>query len=342
MLTPPDGLPSDLLESTLATGWGVTAESLIYLPVGFGSHHWEVCGADGSRWFATVDDLDARRWSQQESLDSVFARLRASLSVAAALSGLGMKFALAPMPASSGEPLLRLTDGFSLALYPFVTGQSFEWGEFPTQEHRRETLDLVVAIHTAPVSAGLGARTDDLVIQGRDELEAGLDAATSPATETSLTAGTGGTDLGPYAQRAGDLISACQAPIRQLLVRYDALVAQVGAGSVPMVLTHGEPHPGNTMLTSAGWLLIDWDTALIAPPERDLCNLDPGDGSMLAAYEQATGVAPRPAALELYQLRWKLTDIALFAAQFRAPHTGDANDEESFDLLCALLDHLTD
>ena len=58
------------------------------------------------------------------------------------------------------------------------------------------------------------------------------------------------------------------------------------------VLTHGEPHPGNTMLTADGWVLIDWDTALAAPPERDLWSLDPGDGSVLDAYARLTGVTP--------------------------------------------------
>ncbi len=332
-------------------------DSVVYLPVGFGSHHWEVCETDGTRWFVTADDLDARRWSRSEPFDSVFARLRASLSAAAALSGLGLRFVLGPVPDRAGEPLLRLAGQFSLSLYPFVLGQSFEWGEFPTPEHRQATLDLLVAIHTSPESAWRGAQADDLAIQCRDELEASLDpanpagpadpaGAADPVGTTDAAGSVSGADvadlaeLGPYAHRTRELVAACQVPIRQSLAHYDALAAEVRAGSTPMVLTHGEPHPGNTMLTSAGWLLIDWDTALIAPPERDLCNLDPGDGSLLAAYEQATGVRPRPAALELYRLRWKLTDIAMFVSQFRAPHPGDANDQESFDLLCALLDQL--
>ena len=37
-----------------------------------------------------------------------------------------------------------------------------------------------------------------------------------------------------------------------------------------MLLTHGEPHPGNAMLAADGWRLVDWDTALVAPLERDL------------------------------------------------------------------------
>ena len=76
------------------------------------------------------------------------------------------------------------------------------------------------------------------------------------------------------------------------------------------------------MSTTAGWLLIDWDTARIAPPERDLWHLDPGDGSILARYAEATGVPPLPSMLELYRLRWDLADLAMEAYRFRRHHGG--------------------
>jgi spectinomycin phosphotransferase/16S rRNA (guanine(1405)-N(7))-methyltransferase len=91
------------------------------------------------------------------------------------------------------------------------------------------------------------------------------------------------------------------------------------------------------MLTSAGWLLIDWDTALVAPPERDLWSLDPGDGSALAAYADATGVTPLAAMLELYRIRWDLADIAVDVSRFRRPHPGSADDDQSWQLLRSLV-----
>jgi spectinomycin phosphotransferase len=100
-----------------------------------------------------------------------------------------------------------------------------------------------------------------------------------------------------------------------------------------LVLTHGEPHPGNTMRTADGWLLIDWDTALLAPPERDLWDLDPGDGTLLAAYTATTGTTLRPDLLELYRLRWDLTEIAVCSARFREPHDRSADDEETWTIL---------
>jgi hypothetical protein len=57
------------------------------------------------------------------------------------------------------------------------------------------------------------------------------------------------------------------------------------------------------MRTDGGWRLIDWDTARVAPSERDLWSLDPGDGSFHAAYLAATGTELWPDVLELYRRR---------------------------------------
>jgi len=62
---------------------------------------------------------------------------------------------------------------------------------------------------------------------------------------------------------------------------------------------------------------------------------------VLAAYQVATGVTLRPPVLELYRLRWELTDVALAAGRFRAPHSGNTDDTETFELLGKQLAHLS-
>ena len=95
------------------------------------------------------------------------------------------------------------------------------------------------------------------------------------------------------------------------------------------------------MLTARGWVLVDWDTTLVAPPERDLWSLDPGDGSIWAAYAAATGVTPLPALLDLYRLRWDICDIAMDLSRFRRPHTGSAEDDKTWHLLDTLVAELS-
>ena len=325
MLTPPAGLPEAALRPVLERGWGIRARSVEYRPVGWGSHHWEVSSEAGSRWFVTADDLENKRMSQAEPLTGGFRRLRAALCAAADLRECGAAFAVAPVAARDGELLARVSTRFGLAVYPFVDGQSFEWAAFSSPAHRLAVLDLLAATHTAPPAARRRALADDFAVPHRDQLE----AACQP--------GAGALDAGPYARPVARLIREHAAPIRRLLARYDHLVTAARTQPGRTVLTHGEPHPGNTMLTGGGWVLIDWDTALAAPPERDLWSLDPGDGSMLDAYAGLTGVTPRPVLLDLYRLRWDIADIAVDVSRFRRPHAGTAEDEESFSLLDSLV-----
>lgn len=322
---PPVGLTEDALRSVLDRQWSVTTASLDYLPVGFGSHHWDVTEHDGTHSFVTVDELENKRHSLREPLDHAFDRLRASLTAARDLRDHGHPFVVAPIPTRTDEPLARMSDRLGVARYPFLDAESFTWGEFDSPEHRRGVLELLVAVHTNPGPARQHAMVDDFAIAHRDELEATI---RSPGAVE---------DCGPYARRAALLIARNAVPVSRLLARYDELTRAGLAEPSRMVLTHGEPHPGNTMRAAGGWLLIDWDTALVAPPERDLWGLDPGDGSVLDAYAEATGVAVLASMLELYRIRWDLGDLAVDVSRFRRPHTGNLDDDTTWDIMNSLV-----
>jgi hypothetical protein len=324
--TQPADLAERELRAALEEGWSLTAATLTYRPVGFGSHHWEVTDPAGLRRFVTVDDLRTRRAFTGEALTCAYERLRASLAAARALRAAGRDFVVAPMPARDGEPLTPLGESFAVAVYPFVAGESFDWGTY-TPSHRRAVLDLMVAVHTAPPGVCDQALPDDYAIPFRDAVQLTLDGGDHLVVA----------EPGPYARPAAELLTAHAAGVSRALARYDEMVAAARADPPARVLTHGEPHPGNTMRTEAGWLLIDWDTALVAPPERDLWDLDPGDGTLHAAYTAATGTALRPEILDLYRLRWDLSDIAVCLARFREPHGTTADDEESWTILKDLI-----
>ncbi|AGL17924.1 aminoglycoside phosphotransferase family protein [Actinoplanes sp. N902-109] len=304
MFTPPADLPEPVLLAAIERGWSRTG-TVVHRPVGFGSHHWELAGTDGSRWFVTVDDLRSRDRHA----------LTAALGAAQALRATGRDFVVAPVPARDGSPVTVIGDTFAVALYPFVDGESFGWGEF-RPEQRRAVLDLLVSVHGAPASVAGQALREDFTIALRDAVTASIDPA-----------------AGPYAQPTAGLLAAHAAGLRAAFRWYDDLVAAVRTEPGTMVLTHGEPHPGNTMRADGRWLLIDWDTALLAPPERDLWDLDPGDGTVHAAYTAATGTALRPGVLDLYRLRWDLAEVAVCTARFRQPHERTADDAETWEIL---------
>lgn len=289
MLSPPPDFTDDDLLAALSRHWGLTPTTVAYRAVGFGSHHWEV----DSRWFATVD----------ESPD--FARLHAALRSAA-----DVPIAIAPVPTRAGDLLAR-AGRFAVALYPFVAGESFDFGDYRDDEHRQATLDMVVEVHRTPPTH---AFTDDLALPDLPPIG----------------------DEGPYSRRAADLLARHAPALERRQAHYLDLVTRVDHSRA--VLTHGEPHPGNTMLTSAGWRLIDWDTALVAQPERDLWHL--ATEKTLAAYEEATGVSPRQDMLDLYRIGWDLKDLSEEVRRFSRPHTGTPNDDEGWQILTEVLANL--
>jgi hypothetical protein len=91
---------------------------------------------------------------------------------------------------------------------------------------------MVVRLHAAPAHLRRRAAVDDLAVRKRDSLRAGLDGAPAAAA-------------GPYADRAARLVADRAGAIRAVLAHFDDLVARADLGRA--VLTHGEPHAGNTL-----------------------------------------------------------------------------------------------
>ena len=106
----------------------------------------------------------------------------------------------------------------------------------------------------------------------------------------------------------------------ELIASYDKLAAEV-ARSTGWVVTHGEPHAGNVLRTGENYVLVDWDTVALAPPERDLW--------MLA--DDPAGREIDQAAVDFFRLRWELSDIAAFTDVLRAPHRRSADTQRAYD-----------
>lgn len=315
MLTPPSDLAETTLRAVLADRWGLSVAAMEYRAVGFGAHHWELGDVAGGRWFVSATDLRPRRVWGGEPLDAGFGRLRGSLEAAAGLRRAGRDFVLAPVPGRDGELLGRIEDAFAVAVYPWVAGESFGWDDY-TDAHRRAMLELVIDVHGAPPEVRDLATVDDYAIPFREAF-----AERMPAS------------AGIYARRVDDLLAAHPGVLGGALERYAGLVAGVRRDPPALVLTHGEPHPGNTMRVDGRWLMIDWETALAAPPERDVWHLD----SLGPAYTEETGTMLRAEILELYRMRWDLTEIAMGLDRFRAPHGDTADDQETWENLAESL-----
>jgi spectinomycin phosphotransferase len=275
----PPGFDRKLLAATLKRGWGIAAGELTYVPVGFGTHHYRA----GTRWWVNVDAT-----SRPGKLDK-------ALRAVVALAETGLEFVHAPRPLSTGGCVAAMPGGYAVSVFETIDGQSYDFGEFPDPQLRREVLAALARLHTA--KPRVRPEPDNLTIPHRGTVLDGLDREWT---------------VGPFGEPARALISQARDHIRDLLHRYDQLVPKVLGDKEKWVVTHGEPHPGNVMRTGAGVKLIDWDTVRLAPPERDLWMIAPEEGA-------------NPEAIDLYRRWWTLSEICGYAATLRAPHAEDAN-----------------
>lgn len=317
MRSPPLDLADDRLLGTLDAGWGLRAGSLDYVPEGGGSHHWRLIDDDGRAHFVTIDDLDDKDW-MADTRGAVLDGLGRALRTAAALRDrAGLDFVLAPVVARDGDVLARIDDRYAVSVFPYLTSCSYGFGPYPDAELRHRALDLVAALHRATPTVRDMAPAHVPRFGGEGDLEAFLADPTVPW------------DAGPFSEPARARFAERAGDLERLVAGFVALVDRTAPARSHPVITHGEPHPGNVLRTGPQRLLIDWDTAGLAWPERDLWSVTKAGTEDAARYEAATGHRPDPRAIEMYALLWALWDIGAFLRRFSGPH------EESPDSVTA-------
>jgi spectinomycin phosphotransferase len=331
----PGGVTDLALARVLADGWGLAGWTLQYAPVGAGSYHWQAAGeAPGDRRFVTVDDLDGKGWLGR-TRPAVLAGLRVAMDAAAALRRSGLGFVTAPEPGLTGETVRPLGARHAVTVFPFLPGTPGDWGEPLPAPERAELITMLAALHRADPAASRLPEVEP-GLSWRGDLETALGELTRP------WAG------GPYAEPARALLAGAAGQVRRRLEDLDRRAGAVAAADV--VITHGEPHPGNvirlpaargpadgTGQAGARLALIDWDTAGLAPPERDLWLAAAGSAGELLRYADLTGRHPDRALLEFYRLRWALDDVACFVRDLRAPHGPTPGAQDDWQNLQAAL-----
>lgn len=219
-----------------------------------------------------------------------------------------------------GAVLRQAGPNYAASLFPFVDGQSYPEGEHSTTQDRAAVVELLAQLHEATRSVQASAGVDDLELSGRAHLERALGRLQVPWTG------------GPFAEATRNLLASSAPNLRLLLREYDRLANAARARSVPWVITHGEPKPDNFLTTRTGPMLVDWDTALVAPAARDLWMVDEGSGEC-AYYTELTGRRVSDDELRLYRLQWDLADIADYVRWFAAPHADTADSEIAWNAL---------
>jgi spectinomycin phosphotransferase len=264
-----------------------------------------------------------------DTREAVFGGLGRALSTAAALrDGAGLEFVVAPLPARDGGLLRRIDDRYAVSVFPFLAGRSYRFGPYPGPQLRGRALDMIAALHRATPAVRGVAPSHVLSFAGRDDLDAFL---RDPARPWSG---------GPFSEPARQLLVTRAADLARLTEGFGRLAAATAAARTGLVITHGEPHPANLMAVGDRLVLIDWDTAALAPPERDVSLIAAASGEGIDRYQQAAGRDLDPAVLTLYRSRWYLDDLASAIRLFRRPHRDTPDTRRWRDSLTPALQQL--
>lgn len=251
MNEPPTDLDTDELLAVVQRSWDASVETLTYLAVGFGAHHWQALVGGVARYFVTLDGLGERHTLQT---------LQAAYAGASALARNGLSFVIAPI-----EPFIVSLAGRAVSLTPWVDGTPV-----PSID-KDATAVMLRRLHAVdPTALGVEVSRWQPVV-GRDLADHIGSRLQRPWSD------------GPYGERSREAVAAALDDIRRWSSRY----AELGkvARTRDWVLTHGEPDCHNQLVTASGTMLVDWETLKLAPVERDLQTLGSGDPVMLELFD---------------------------------------------------------
>jgi spectinomycin phosphotransferase len=299
MLDRPD-LPDERLLDSLASGYGLRAATITFLPLGVdvNSAVYRV-EADGRAYF-----LKLRRGAHDDL----------SVTLPAFLVSRGLAAVIPPLP-TLDQQWTRQLGPYLLALYPFVDGvdgyqaelSEAQWIELGATLKRLHSLRLPPAIRRA-------LSREDYSPRFRQRVQSFLGRAGSRAFDD------------PLAVELAALLAAQASRVQQLLAAAETLARQLPARARAQVLCHGDLHNGNLLLGAAGaFHIVDWDTALLAPQERDLMFVGSGLGRPAKAAQEAAwfyqGYGPvtvDAAVVAYYRCERIVQDIDAFTAEILA------------------------
>jgi spectinomycin phosphotransferase len=317
VFTRPEDLTEGQIRAELAAGWSFAAETLSYLPVGFGCHHWHATDAAGRQLFLIVHDLRQMLHSRLDTAEAAFGRLETAFGCALSLRrDANLDFVIAPIPTGTGQVVRRLSERYSLAACPYLTDcEPGREGDFPASD-RPAVVRLLTLLHRA--TPAVAPQRCDFGLPDADGLQAAMDSVGEPWC------------TGKYGERARALLARHASGVTALMAAYGELAARARSRPEHFVVTHGEPDPRNVLKTPAGYVIVDWDFVQLAPPERDLWDLAETDRSVLAAYTEATGTAIDSGALALFRMWYDLSEIAGYIELFRGDHDDTEDAAESW------------
>ncbi len=315
VLEPPDIAPATLAARLLAE-YDLRASDVEFLPLGadVNTAVYRVTADDGAAYFLKLrrGDFDI-----------------ATVAIPHLLHSRGNSHIIPPILTREGQVCTRL-DRFAVILSPFVAGHDAydvplspgQWREFGSALHGLHAADLPPVLRGGIPAESYSPEWRNMVRRYQDIVE-----------RTTFSE--------PVAAETAAFLRSQRAVITDVLVRADRLGAELVAHPLLSVLCHGDIHAWNLLIRQDGALyIVDWDTLVYAPKERDLMFVGAGLGGIWRTPEEVgwfyEGYGPaevNPVALAYFRYERILQDIAAFAEQLLESDAGGADRPQSLHYL---------
>ena len=194
------------------------------------------------------------------------------------LSEQGIAQTIPPLVTRTGLLWAKL-GSYNTILYPFVEGASGfdvelaeqQWIDFGTTLQRIHSLDVPPAFAQKIQKESFSTESQEIVKNVILRLE----------TETFDD---------PVIAGLADFLLPKRETLLDLLRRTEQLAQAVASRPPKWVLCHSDIHPGNLFIAKNGALfIVDWDSPILAPKERDLMFIGGGQGYVgITAEEEET------------------------------------------------------
>ncbi len=253
------------------------------------------------------------------------------LSFPKLLQDQGLSQIIAPLLSQKGE-LYTEFKAFKLMLFPFIEGAN-AYHKALSSKQWQELGQTLKRIHSA-------AMPDALKLQFSQETYSNdwrklvNDFQTRIMQETFSDA---------VAGKVVTLLLEKQEVIKALLERTESLAKTLQNQALDQVPCHADLHAGNIHLTDDTFYLVDWDTLILAPKERDLMFIGAGlFGNHLSPqqeqaffYQGYRETNINQAALAYFRFERIIQDIAVYCQELLGSSEGGEARAQSFTYLAS-------
>jgi aminoglycoside phosphotransferase (APT) family kinase protein len=245
-----------LICTVLLEQWHLEVAGIDFIPVGDSAYSYRVKGQPNSSYYLKI--VDQRMAAGRRTA----AHMGFSLPIQRRVANLHLAEVNAPLPQPTLTGALHATHGpFLFALYTFIHGETLADAYPMSPSLIRQIGQALAALHTVqlPKALQLQSPQDNLTAPFDADLLTDLAALEAISSHDAL-----------YLQRLREITWPRREQIRAFLAHSQEYASKAQQIAVSSVVCHGDPWGGNMILAPPGQLtLLDWESAVMAPPERD-------------------------------------------------------------------------